>query len=80
MVDEKRVEQPPKPLLSEAAKRWQQENREAIDAWNAWVDINGLPLGEPDRMLETDTSRIGSSAMDDQWVERQPDPSDAAKQ
>jgi len=23
---------------------WQEENREAIEAWNAWVDKNGLPL------------------------------------
>ncbi len=23
---------------------WQEQNRAAIDAWNAWVDKNGLPL------------------------------------
>lgn len=26
------------------AERWIEENREAIDYWNAWVEENGLPL------------------------------------
>jgi antitoxin CcdA len=26
--------------------RWRAENREAIEAWNEWVEANGLPLGE----------------------------------
>ncbi len=26
--------------------RWGRENRAAVDAWNAWVDANGLPLSE----------------------------------
>lgn len=25
-------------------KAWLVENRDAIDSWNAWVDVNGLPL------------------------------------
>ncbi len=25
-------------------KAWQDENRDAIHAWNAWVEKNGLPL------------------------------------
>lgn len=26
------------------AALWLEENREAIDAWNGWVEANGLPL------------------------------------
>lgn len=26
------------------AERWLEENREALDAYNAWVEANGLPL------------------------------------
>lgn len=26
------------------AALWQEENREAIESWNAWVEENGLPL------------------------------------
>lgn len=26
------------------AERWIEENREAIDYWNVWVEENGLPL------------------------------------
>jgi antitoxin CcdA len=26
--------------------RWREENREAIEGWNDWVEANGLPLGE----------------------------------
>ena len=25
-------------------KAWVEENREAIEAWNAWVDTHGIPL------------------------------------
>lgn len=28
----------------ERKRRWQEENREAIEAHNAWVEKNGLPL------------------------------------
>ncbi|UZK65536.1 type II toxin-antitoxin system CcdA family antitoxin [Sphingomonas sp. M1-B02] len=30
----------------EMTRRWQEENRERIDAWNAWIDEHGLPLAE----------------------------------
>lgn len=26
------------------ADKWLEENREAIDSWNKWVEENGLPL------------------------------------
>ena len=29
---------------------WQKENREGIEAWNAWADEHGLPL-ENDRLF-----------------------------
>ena len=28
----------------EHARRWQEQNRDAFDAWNHWVEQNGLPL------------------------------------
>ena len=28
------------------AERWQEENREAIEYWNAYVDEHGLPLAK----------------------------------
>jgi len=28
------------------ARQWQAENRAAMDAWNDYVEQNGLPLGE----------------------------------
>ena len=28
------------------ARRWQQENRAAMDAWNEYVEAHGLPLTE----------------------------------
>lgn len=31
-------------LRSERRRRWQEENREAVEAWNTWVAENGLPL------------------------------------
>ena len=31
-------------LKQERKRRWQDENAEAIEAWNVWVRENGLPL------------------------------------
>lgn len=31
-------------LKQERKRRWQEENRDAAEAWNAWVEKNGLPL------------------------------------
>jgi antitoxin CcdA len=33
-------------VASEKAKQWQAENRAAMDAWNDYVEQNGLPLAE----------------------------------
>jgi len=33
-------------ILSEKARRWLEENREAIDAHSRWVEEHGLPLAE----------------------------------
>lgn len=33
-------------IRSEKARRWLEENREAIDAHNRWVEEHGLPLAE----------------------------------
>jgi post-segregation antitoxin (ccd killing protein) len=33
-------------VRAEKARRWQEENREAMDAWNAWTDANELPLAK----------------------------------
>ena len=30
----------------EITRRWQDENRERIEAWNAWIDEHGLPLAD----------------------------------
>jgi antitoxin CcdA len=30
----------------ELERRWQEENREAIEAWNVWIEENGLPLAK----------------------------------
>ncbi len=32
--------------LSARARHWQQENRAAIDCYNAWIAEHGLPLEE----------------------------------
>ena len=32
--------------LSERGRRWQQENRAAIDCYNEWIAEHGLPLEE----------------------------------
>jgi antitoxin CcdA len=31
-------------IRAEKARRWQAENREAIEAWNRWTEENDLPL------------------------------------
>ncbi|MFO1254775.1 MAG: type II toxin-antitoxin system CcdA family antitoxin [Sphingomonadaceae bacterium] len=31
-------------LKQERKRRWQDENRAAAEAWNAWIKENGLPL------------------------------------
>lgn len=36
----------PKVGAETRAERWLEENREAIDGWNAWVEANGLPLAK----------------------------------
>lgn len=33
-------------VRAEKARRWQEENRAAMDAWNEWTDRNGLPLAK----------------------------------
>ncbi len=33
-----------KQIAAERGRRWQEENKEAIDAWNAWAENNELPL------------------------------------
>lgn len=43
-----------KALKAEREKRWKEENREAIEAANAWVEANGLPL-EKHRMFAIGT-------------------------
>lgn len=35
-----------KQVSVERARRWQEENREAIDHYNAWIEENGIPLSE----------------------------------
>lgn len=46
--DKGRYWQPPEKRehLSEEAKKWLEENAEAIKSWNDWVEKNGLPLEE----------------------------------
>ena len=31
-------------VRAEKNRRWKEENREALETWNAWVRENGLPL------------------------------------
>ena len=33
-------------VRAEKGRRWLQENREALESSNAWVDKNGLPLAK----------------------------------
>jgi antitoxin CcdA len=35
-----------KAVAAEKGRRWLEENRAAIDAWNGWVEKNGLPLAQ----------------------------------
>ncbi|TPG49763.1 type II toxin-antitoxin system CcdA family antitoxin [Sphingomonas glacialis] len=35
-----------KQVSDERSRRWQEENRGAIDAYNAWIEENGIPLAE----------------------------------
>lgn len=35
-----------KAAKEERDRRWKEENREAIEAWNAWVEEHGLPLAK----------------------------------
>jgi hypothetical protein len=42
----KTVVAPPGGDLSEQGRRWQQENRAAIDCYNEWIAEHGLPLEE----------------------------------
>ena len=32
--------------FSPEARRWMDENREAIEAWDAWVEEHGLPMAD----------------------------------
>ena len=34
------------PDRSKRAQEWLDENREALDSWNAWVEEHGLPLAK----------------------------------
>lgn len=31
-------------VRAERNRRWKEENREALESWNEWVRVNGLPL------------------------------------
>ncbi|WP_206030313.1 type II toxin-antitoxin system CcdA family antitoxin [Roseomonas sp. AR75] len=33
-------------IRAEKARRWQEENREALEAQNAWIEKHGLPLAK----------------------------------
>ena len=33
-------------VRKEKERRWKEENREALESWNAWVEENGLPLAK----------------------------------
>lgn len=33
-------------ISAEKARRWREENREAIAGWNRWIEENGLPLAK----------------------------------
>ncbi|WP_404369996.1 type II toxin-antitoxin system CcdA family antitoxin [Sphingomonas sp. MMS24-J45] len=35
-----------KQVSDERSRRWQEENKEAIEAYNAWIEENGIPLAE----------------------------------
>lgn len=44
--DKGRFWQPPEKrnVISEAGRKWQEENAEAAAAWAKWVEENGVPL------------------------------------
>lgn len=46
--DRGRFWQPPEQrgVISEAGRKWQEENAEAIKSMNEWVEKNGLPLAK----------------------------------
>ena len=46
VLDRGRFWEPPEKrgVISEAGRKWQQENAEAIRQWREWVEKNGLPL------------------------------------
>ena len=33
-------------VRAERGRRWKEDNREAIDSYNAWIEENGIPLAE----------------------------------
>ena len=33
-------------VSAETSRRWKEENREAIESWNEYVRVNGLPLAK----------------------------------
>ncbi|WP_264177147.1 type II toxin-antitoxin system CcdA family antitoxin [Falsiroseomonas ponticola] len=33
-------------IRAEKTRRWKEENRAAMDAWNEWTERNGLPLAK----------------------------------
>ena len=33
-------------VRKESARRWKEENREAVEGWNKWIEENGLPLAK----------------------------------
>ncbi len=33
-------------VKQERERRWREENREAIEGWNRWVEENGVPLAK----------------------------------
>ena len=35
-----------RPAISDEGRKWLQENAEAIESINRWVEKNGLPLGK----------------------------------
>ncbi|RYD55724.1 MAG: post-segregation antitoxin CcdA [Sphingomonadales bacterium] len=33
-------------VKKEQVRRWQEDNRERIEAWNVWIEENGIPLAK----------------------------------
>jgi hypothetical protein len=46
--DRGRFWEPPekRDVISEAGRKWQEENAEAIRQWREWVEKNGVPLAK----------------------------------